>query len=341
MPIAAAHGLSLEIDGPLSPSLLFPLDEASRCLELLTRANPRRAHWPVVEIRATSLEERPRANPRAAVTGFSGGVDSAYTLARHRHLLPSAVRLDARRAVLVHGFDIPLTDDDAFGVAVGRAERVTELATTHLVLLATNYRLFRSDWQMTHGAALAGALTCVSDGLGTGLIASGLPYDQQDLPWGSASYLDHFFSSASFQFVHDGAVASRFEKIRALSTTWPEVVPDLRFCVQDGRGDNCGRCPPCVLTMIMFDLCGSVSPTFVDPPTPEVVEATLRRAPPRNMVRRRLKVIVAEADRQGIRPHWYRVAKRWLHEDAVRRVVRPYLPETARQLRRSIRRFTN
>jgi len=50
-------------------------------------------------------------------------------------------------------------------------------------------------------------------------------------------------------------------------------------------------------------------------------------------------MLVAEADRQGIRPYWYRIAKRWLHEEALRRAVRPYVPETARRLRRLTRRF--
>jgi len=340
LPIAASRGLSVEIDGPLSPSLLFPLDEASRCLELTTRANPRHAHWPVVEISATSLEERTRADPRAAVAALSGGVDSVYTLARHRHLLPSDVRLDARRSVLVHGFDIPMADDDSFGVASTSAERITELAGSALVLVATNFRAFGSDWPMSHGAAVAAALTCVSDGLGTGLIASSLPYDDQDIPWGSAPFLDHLFSSASFQIAHDGSVANRLEKIRTLTVTWPEVVPHLRFCSRGGGGSNCGQCAPCVLTMVMFGLCGSACPPFVHPPTAAVVEAALRRVPMNNMIRRRMQMLIGEADRQGIRPHWYRTVKRRLHEDALRRAVRPYVPEVARRLRRSTRRLT-
>jgi hypothetical protein len=92
-----------------------------------------------------------------------------------------------------------------------------------------------------------------------------------------------------------------------------------------------------VLNLLMFRLCGSVSPASLNPPTAEAVAATLRRVPTRYLGRVRL--LVDEADRQGTQPSWYRLAKRRLREDALRRAVRPYVPEWARGFRRSMRRF--
>jgi hypothetical protein len=207
------------------------------------------------------------------------------------------------------------------------------------VLLATNIRDLGPNWELSHGAAAAAALTCVGDELGTGLQASTSSYDQHYTPWGSAPFLDHLFSSAAFEIVYDGASANRLDKIRALAVEWPEVVPQLRFCWRPaGHGGNCGRCLTCVLTMLMFGLCGSLLPTYVDPPTPATVDATLRRMPMTEW-RSRFELLVAEADRQGVRPPWYSVAKRRLHEDRLRRAVRPYVPEVALRVRRSIRRF--
>jgi len=53
VPLAATRGLSLEIDGPMSPSLLFHLDEVSRCLESTTRGHAQHAHCQVVPLSAT------------------------------------------------------------------------------------------------------------------------------------------------------------------------------------------------------------------------------------------------------------------------------------------------
>jgi hypothetical protein len=339
VPLAASRGCSLEIDGPLSPSLLFHLDEVSRFLEMTTRGDPRHAHCQVVPLSAASLVERTRPDPRAAVAGVSGGIDATYTLARHRFLLPSDARLDLRRAVFVHGLDISLADEETFQEAVKRVERITEAAATPLVLLATNFKELGPDWELSTGAAGAAALTCVSDGLGTGLRASTAPYEHMDEPWGRAPYLDHLFSSASFEIVYDGAAANRLDKVRALAETWPEVVPELRFCTRPaGRGGNCGACLPCVLTFLMFSLCGSARPTNVDPPTTETAAATLRTLPIRAFSWR-IRLLVDEADRLGVRPAWYRVAKRRLRDDRLRRAVSPYVPEAANRVRRSLRRF--
>ena len=338
LPLAASRGFSLEIDGPLSPSLLFHLDEVSRCLEMITRGDPSHAHCQVVPLSATSLEERQRPDPLGAVVGVSGGIDATFTLARHRVLLPSAARLDLRRAVFVHGFDIPLADDLAFKDALTRVERINDVTATQLVLLATNIRELGPDWALSTGAAGAAALTCVSDGIGTGLRAASSPYEHQDVPWGSAPYLDSLFSSASFEIVYDGAAANRLDKVRALVETWPELVPELRFCRKlPGQGGNCGRCLPCALTFLMFSLCGSTRPTFVDPPTIETAAAALRRLPMTEFSWR-FQVLIAEADRQGVRPAWYPVAKRRLREDRLRQAMSARVPVAASRLRRSLRR---
>jgi len=243
--------------------------------------------------------------------------------------------------VFVHGFDIPLADEDGFTEAARGVERITDLAATELVLLATNIKQLRPDWELSNGAAAAAVLTCVSHGLGTGLHASTAPYDHPVSAWGSAPYLDHLFSSASFEIIYDGAAASRVEKVQALVSAWPEVVPHLRFCWEGERHDgNCGHCRKCVLTMLLFSLCGSEHLTFFEPPTRKTIEATLRKRANKPHARLAVRHIVEEADRRGVRPFWYRAAKRRMQQDRLRSSLYPYVPEGARRMRRSLRRLS-
>jgi hypothetical protein len=259
---------------------------------------------------------------------MSGGIDATYTLARHRHLLPESVRLSVESAVFVHGFDIALSDEARFEDAVRNVERITHLADLPLTVIATNFRLLQPDWTLNNGAAAAAALVCVSRGLGTGLHASGAPYDNQKVPWGSAPYFDHLFSSASFEIFHDGAAANRLDKVRALAD-WPEVISHLKFCWRWVRNGNCGQCQKCVLTLLMFSVCTSELPTFCPVPTSRTVEEVLRRLPMTPAVRRNLTLVVDEAQRQGLDTRWYRIGKRRLQEDRIRRAVMPSVPDGA------------
>lgn len=264
-PLALVRGEALHIEGPVSGSLLRHLDEAMRALVRTGGLPDPAGHGTVAVSAAEVVEERPGAID-LAVCAATGGVDSTFTVLRHTRLLEPPARLAIDRLVFAHGFDVPLADEDGFRRAVANVKAIGALAGVDVITAATNYRHLLPDWEMVHGAAVSAVLHATRGAAGVGLVASSAPYHDPVIPWGSAPYLDHLYSSASFEIAHDGAAADRVEKIEALAG-WPEVVPHLKFCwAGSDPAVNCGRCPKCILTGIFFDLLGSPLPRFVQRP---------------------------------------------------------------------------
>lgn len=198
-----------------------------------------------------------------AIAAFSGGVDSSFTVYRHTSPLPNRHALKA--ALMVHGFDIPLTDSAGFRRAAERARRMLESVGVPLILMQTNAREFLADWEMMHGTAVAAALTFFSKAYTTGLIASTGTYSLPLIPWGSNPLTDPLLGSRRFALEHDGAHSSRLDKVRALCG-WPEGLRGLRFCFQNLPAEgNCGKCLKCILTALEFRCCGVDPECFSEP----------------------------------------------------------------------------
>ena len=260
--LAMGEGLPLRIQGaPASPSLLANLTE----FQIAWNA------WRgFSRIEIDAKEEREAVGPgdRSALAAFSGGIDAAYTVHRHRTGLAGRQRRDLHAAVFVHGIDVPHDDLEGFHGASERAARLLEGSGVPLLSIRTNLRAFENDWEMAHGLAVAASLTALSRGIAAGLIASSGTYSPLLAPWGSNPVTDRLMGSRGFEIVHDGTEASRFGKVRALSQ-WPQALRFLRYCWMTFQRDrNCGRCPKCVLSQAMFR-CLDLAPECLDAPRPE------------------------------------------------------------------------
>jgi len=211
---------------------------------------------------------------------FSGGIDSAYTIYRH-----AGRRRDRRAnagltALMVHGFDIPLADEQGFRRAGERSLRMLESLGVPLILMQTNIRDLFPDWEASHGTAVAAALTLLSRSFSTGVIPATGTFHLPIIPWGSNPLTDPMLGSRSFEIVHHGAGASRLDKVRMLCK-WPEGVKHARFCFQNTPPDgNCGRCMKCILTALEFR-CAEIEPgCFSEPVTDETIIEALDRYEP-------------------------------------------------------------
>ena len=214
------------------------------------------------------------------IAGFSGGIDSAFTIYRY-----AGKRRDRRAhvgltALMVHGFDIPVDDAEGFRRAAERAQRMLESLDVPLIHMRTNVRTIFPDWELSHGAAVAAALTLLSRKFSTGLIPSTGTYHLPLIPWGSTPLTDPMLGSRNFEIFHDGAGASRLEKIRLLCN-WPEGMNRLRFCFANTPPDgNCGRCMKCILTALEFRCAGVEPGCFAEPVTDEMILEALDRYEP-------------------------------------------------------------
>ena len=259
---AMQHAGPVHIDGSVSPRLLRGAARAQQTLAIWYPT------FRVVGIEAPTRVPAPRPSEVAAC--FTGGVDSFYTLQKHRH--------EITHLVFVHGFDIPLARR-AYRQAVSEALRGTadELGL-ELIEVETNLRDFTDrygDWaQHFHGAAIAAVGLFLAPRIGTFFIPSTYAYAHL-FPWGSHPGLDPRWSTESLTVVHDGCEVTRFEKVEALAG-WDTALRTLRVCWQlDDDTYNCGRCRKCVWTMACLRACGVLDRAlrFDRPFTPEALLA--------------------------------------------------------------------
>lgn len=244
-------GGRLNVHGDVSPSLLRNMDE------LVGAWNKWRPElYQQVEIVAERECEAEPAETTAAVSTFSGGLDSCFTAWRHHAKLAGHQQCDLRAGLVVHGFDIPLNRQADYDLAADQAEQMLATLDMKCLRMATNFRELRGHWEDTHGAALASCLMLLQRGYRRGLIASSYAYSYLDIPYGSNPLTDGMFSSAAFPIIHDGAIFARLEKTRAVAQ-WPAVAKYLRVCWKGpDYGRNCCRCQKCVSVMFHFRLLG-------------------------------------------------------------------------------------
>jgi hypothetical protein len=174
---------------------------------------------------------------------FSGGVDSFYSLIKHRD--------EVDNLVLIHGFDVPLADTKTFDLTEAQAREAARLFGKRLIEVRTNLHWEQpgvpGGWGMYHGPALAAVTYALAPLHGRMYIASS--YSYADLhPWGSHPLLDPLWSTEAVRIVHDGG-ETRMDKLRVL-VQYPEALSRLRVCWENLGEYNCGLCEKCVRTML-------------------------------------------------------------------------------------------
>ena len=188
-----------------------------------------------------------------AICAFSGGVDATFSAWRHSQKKCSHRSQKINLCTMVHGFDIPLSDEAAFYNASKKAEKTLSDIHLKLVTIQTNYRqITKVNWEHAFSNALVSTLSNFKKVSGTCIVGSSEPYDSLIIPWGSSPITDHLLSSADFVVIHDGASHNRTEKVKEICD-WSVGIDNLRVCWQGDLKDlNCGECEKCVRTKLNF-----------------------------------------------------------------------------------------
>ncbi|MFT5114825.1 MAG: hypothetical protein ACI8P9_004167 [Parasphingorhabdus sp.] len=189
---------------------------------------------------------------RPALLGFSGGIDSCYSLYKQFVEGVDASRFRLQGLLIGHGFDIRLANQDGFKATLDRLQTLTSGLGLDLLTIKTNARMINPDWGASaHGLVLAASMAFFGERFGQGIIASSIPY-RLLFPWGTNPISDRMMGSDYFPIYHHGGESSRLEKVRAL-TQWPHSLRHARFCWQgDNAESNCGRCRKCMFTAMML-----------------------------------------------------------------------------------------
>jgi hypothetical protein len=165
---------------------------------------------------------------------------------------------------MVHGFDIPLAQQEVFERAAEKSSAMLASLGVELIAMATNFRELGQDWEDVFGAAVASTLMLLRGGYTVGLLPSSYTYQSLFLPWGSNPLTDPLLSSNGFQIIHDGTAFKRIEKIQEL-THFPAALQGLRVCWEGEQLDrNCGQCEKCIRTILGFRVMGIGLPSCFD-----------------------------------------------------------------------------
>ncbi len=217
-------------------------------------------HRGLTAVEMTADQETEALQPegrKGAVVAFSGGVDSCFSA--YRHVRGEGLRFPRQvdGAVMIHGFDIPLADGEAFRRAADKSRKILASLDLELMTVQSNYKEIVADFPQSHGPAMASCLALFGGGFREGLIGQTFTYGEiRHIAEGVNALTDPMLSSSAFRVIPDGAAFERADKIKLLGR-WDEFLQDLRVCSGwADKGRNCCRCEKCIRNILTFRALG-------------------------------------------------------------------------------------
>ncbi|BCM93133.1 hypothetical protein IAD21_05021 [Abditibacteriota bacterium] len=338
--LAMMRGANLRVHAPLSPSFLRNIEE----LQALWSCWHRDFHLISIEVDSES-ESTIQASQRA-ISMFSGGVDSCYTVWRHTQNRCGRRALPLQTALMLHGSEIPLENTELFERARQRSQNMLSAVGVELVPLATNSLsvmpgVHRLRWFST---MLTSSLLLFQESHTTGLVPSSLAYNELVLPHTLTPLNIPLYSTGRFAIEYDGAAFMRTKKMSEI-VEWPEVLENLRVCNRPDSADvNCGRCEKCVRTILTLRIIG-----IQDPPCfPNTLsDADIEHIRMSGIALQEMNDVVEAAHAARVRASWLTAIEKSLHtnkrrarweQHPLRRRILRRTPENIKSIWRAIKR---
>lgn len=243
--LAMATGQMLELQAPVSKMLLH---NSYTVQDIFCSWHPKKLER--VQVLAPMRTRQPKPTNKLALSTFTGGVDSFYTLDKNAAEISSIL--------FVHGFDVRLKDTQLRARMSTHLKAASDTAGKTLIEGASNIRRFLNPhltWsKISHGAAITSFVMLLSSHHNRFYFPAS--YSYADLyPWGSHPLVDPLWSTEYLKVIHDGAEASRVDKTRKIAEN-TSAQRHLRICFQKKGEYNCGVCSKCIRTKIALDLAG-------------------------------------------------------------------------------------
>ncbi|MFE6869228.1 hypothetical protein ACFVFS_22045 [Kitasatospora sp. NPDC057692] len=241
-------GEELVVDAPVSARLLR---SARTVVEIYT------AWWErlrTVRVTAGEPVEAPYG-PAAVGLFFTLGVDSFYSLLGDAERRAEPGHRPVSDLLFVNFERHAGPDHDRL---LDRVRRVADRSGARALRVETDLRAFTASlvrWEDFHGAALAATALALQGLLGRCLIAASFDYRHLP-PYGSHPVLDHLWSTEALEIVHDGADATRTQKVARRLAHSDLALRNLAVCWRGRPGRNCGACEKCLRTMVALESAG-------------------------------------------------------------------------------------
>jgi hypothetical protein len=247
---AMAEKRTLKVHGSVSRTLLSNLTEfrdAWNCWLPDVYHN--------IDFEATTIDDSSEVKGNGAITAFSGGLDSTFTIWRNTQKLAGYRNQAIKACMMARGFDI--FKEKEYLSAFNQAQDTLNDVSIPLFPIRTNYRsIIEEDWNHTHGLTLASCLNNFKKSYSTGIIAGTYHYKLNLYPFGSNPITDPLLSSYAMQILHDGAKFTRDQKILMVSK-WKKGANNLRVCFSaEQKNVNCGECSKCNYIRLNFEANG-------------------------------------------------------------------------------------
>ncbi len=251
----------LIIDGSVSKELY---DGMHRIMDMMAGWD-----WEIklhrIKIQAQEIKQD-TGNPKKVATFFSGGVDSFYTYLKHQHDEKDRIT----HFILMNGNDIDLDNESLWKATKKTVEKIAEKAGVEVVEVESNFQYLIEpilDAGFTHGGLLAGVGLCLRNGFKKIYIAATFS-SAQNVKWGSSPEIDKNWNTEQISFEHDGAEATRLDKVEWQIAKSPLALEYLRVCYMNLKGEyNCGECEKCIRTMIELRIAGKLNEAKTFPHT--------------------------------------------------------------------------
>ncbi|MES2124545.1 MAG: hypothetical protein V4503_07620 [Gemmatimonadota bacterium] len=247
----AGRDLVLPENAPLDPEMIRSTDQLQA---IFTRWFPELQR---VSIHASAQGLRTGSTQRMA--GYSGGVDSSYTVFR---LSP-----DLDGTVLFDGIEYREANPHLMSAVAQTLSQPMESLGVPLTIVQTNVKAVGRATGGKWSEFIGGALASIPHALGLSEYTIAGSNSWENLrPYGTHPYTDPLWGSAALRIHHHGAEALRIEKLAVLAEA-PELLAVLRVCFQ-GEDYNCGVCHKCLQTsaaMRALELSSPAMPPLRDP----------------------------------------------------------------------------
>jgi hypothetical protein len=246
--VAMREGRPIHVEGPVTETLIRGLEEFQEAWALWhTKYTP-------VRITADQIVPVETASTRRGMFAFSGGVDGTFALLRHHKARAGLRTARPVGAMLVHGFDIPLGEQQAFDRARAGVADVIGALGLPLAVVRTNWRSEACKvWPQEYLAGLSACLHQFRGLANIGVLGAGEDYAHFEPPVGSNNPItNHLLSGGGFEIHTEGGGFTRTQRV-ALINDYPEIAAKLRVCWEGPlTGGNCGLCEKCIRTKLNF-----------------------------------------------------------------------------------------
>jgi hypothetical protein len=246
--VAMREGRPVHVEGPVTEQLIRGLEEFQEAWSIW------RDRFTAVRITADQIIPAETPMTRRGMFAFSGGVDGTFALLRHHKARAGLRTARPVGAMLVHGFDIPLSEQHAFDRARANVAEVIGALGMPLAVVRTNWRSEVSrSWPKEYLAGLAACLHQFRGLANVGVLGAGEDYGHFESPVGSNNPItNHLLSGGGFEIHTEGGGFTRTQRV-ALINDYPEIAAKLRVCWEGPlTGENCGRCEKCIRTKLNF-----------------------------------------------------------------------------------------